>query len=100
SSRASHDEKVSQEGESGMDELRNRFGSLGHENQDASSDSDSKFEISDKPIVTTSAEVMPSAADDERTRNTAKIAETSDGRDAKRQEAADGGLSNEDKPGT
>lgn len=100
SSRASHDEKVSQEGESGMDELRNRFASLGHEDQDANSDSDSKFEISDKPIVTPSSEVMPSAADDERTRNTAKIAGADDDRDAKRQKAADGDLSNEDKPGT
>lgn len=102
SSRASHDEKVSQEGESGMEKLRNRFESLGHEDQDANSDSDSdsKFEISDKPIVTPSSEVMPSATDDERTQNTAKIAETGSDRDARRQKAAEGDLSNGDKPET
>ncbi|OJJ85532.1 uncharacterized protein ASPGLDRAFT_45509 [Aspergillus glaucus CBS 516.65] len=100
SSRASHDEKVSQEGESAMDKLCNRFESLGHEDQEANSDSDSKFEISDKPIVTPSSEVMPSAADDERTQNTAKIVGTDDSWDAKRQKAADGDLSNGDKPET
>lgn len=79
-----------------MDELRNRFESLGHEAQGSNSDSDSKFEISDKPIVTPSSEVMPSATDDERTRNTAQIAESNEDRDAKRQETAGG----EGKPET
>lgn len=107
SSRASHDEKVAQEDEPGMDELRNRLGSLGHKVSEAeqTNPNDSDSEISAKPIVTQSLEVKPNAADDgrtgdERTRNTAKIAETDEDQDANRQEAANGDLSNEDKPKT
>ena len=102
SSRASHDEQVAQESESGMDELRTRLGSLGHETPEAEqTDPDgSYFEISARPIVAQSSEVKPSAADDERTRHTAKIAEADEYQDVKRQEIVNGDSSNEDKAKT